>query len=225
MRFAGLALHDAVPDAKTIWLFREQLVRAGAVQRLFARFDAALAERGSLAKGGGIPEDWTPTRSHRYRATTAAISIPSPSAMACSRRPIALSVAPSNSAPASDVTRPPSNAATTRRPSALPKSNSSGLHSVGIGDLRRDGSSHSRKTTLTTQPPPCTYPCEKCGLALAGVAMAGEALHDRQWRRALEGPQARPPGGSYSSSAICCAALRNSSGVGGGGLSGISPGL
>ena len=24
MRFAGLALHDAVPDAKTIWLFREQ---------------------------------------------------------------------------------------------------------------------------------------------------------------------------------------------------------
>ena len=29
MRFVGLALHDAVPDAKTIWLFREQLVRAG----------------------------------------------------------------------------------------------------------------------------------------------------------------------------------------------------
>jgi hypothetical protein len=31
-----------VPDAKTIWLFREQLVRAGAFERLFARFDAAL---------------------------------------------------------------------------------------------------------------------------------------------------------------------------------------
>ena len=30
MRFIGLALHDAVPDAKTIWLFREQLARAGA---------------------------------------------------------------------------------------------------------------------------------------------------------------------------------------------------
>jgi len=26
MRFAGLALHDAVPDAKTIWLYREQLI-------------------------------------------------------------------------------------------------------------------------------------------------------------------------------------------------------
>jgi IS5 family transposase len=54
MRFAGLGLHDAVPDAKTIWLFREQLVRAGAFEALFARFDAALAERGYLAKGGQI---------------------------------------------------------------------------------------------------------------------------------------------------------------------------
>jgi IS5 family transposase len=25
MRFCGLALHDPVPDAKTIWLYREQL--------------------------------------------------------------------------------------------------------------------------------------------------------------------------------------------------------
>ena len=54
MRFAGLALHDPVPDAKTIWLFCEQLVRAGAFDRLFARFDAALCERGYLAKGGQI---------------------------------------------------------------------------------------------------------------------------------------------------------------------------
>jgi hypothetical protein len=28
MRFAGLALEDAVPDAKTVWLYREQLTRA-----------------------------------------------------------------------------------------------------------------------------------------------------------------------------------------------------
>ena len=54
MRFAGLALHDAVPDAKTIWLYREQLTRAGALARLFARFDAMLAERGFLAMGGQI---------------------------------------------------------------------------------------------------------------------------------------------------------------------------
>ena len=91
MRFAGLALHDAVPDAKTIWLFREQLVGAGAFNRLFARFDAALSERGYLAKGGqivdativearrprltqvekdvvksgGVPEDWKPARTRQ----------------------------------------------------------------------------------------------------------------------------------------------------------------
>jgi transposase, IS5 family len=54
MRFVGLALHDPVPDAKTIWLFREQLTRAGELTRLFERFDAALRERGYLALGGQI---------------------------------------------------------------------------------------------------------------------------------------------------------------------------
>jgi IS5 family transposase len=70
MRFAGLALHDAVPDAKTIWLFREQLVRAGAFERLFARFDAALSERGYLAKGGQIV-DATIVQARRPRLTQA----------------------------------------------------------------------------------------------------------------------------------------------------------
>src|SRR5512134_312075 len=54
MRFCGLALHDPVPDAKTIWLYREQLTRTGALQRLFERFDAILRERGYLAMGGQI---------------------------------------------------------------------------------------------------------------------------------------------------------------------------
>jgi transposase, IS5 family len=54
MRFVGLALHEPVPDATTVWLFREQLVQAGAIERLFARFDAALRERGWLAMGGQI---------------------------------------------------------------------------------------------------------------------------------------------------------------------------
>ena len=54
MRFVGLALHDPVPDAKTIWLFREQLTRAGAIERLFQRFDRTLRERGVLAMGGQI---------------------------------------------------------------------------------------------------------------------------------------------------------------------------
>ena len=33
MRFLGLSLGDRVPDAKTIWLFRERLTEAGAVRR------------------------------------------------------------------------------------------------------------------------------------------------------------------------------------------------
>src|SRR3712207_8851515 len=41
---------------------------------------------------------------------------------------IARSAAPKRSAPASEVTAPPSNAATTRRPAAGAKSNRSGLH-------------------------------------------------------------------------------------------------
>ena len=52
MRFLGLDLHGRVPDARTIWLFREMLTKAGAVEALFARFDAHLKEQGYLAMGG-----------------------------------------------------------------------------------------------------------------------------------------------------------------------------
>jgi len=54
MRFLGLGLGDKVPDAKTIWLFREHLVQAGAVENLFARFDRHLSKAGYLAMGGQI---------------------------------------------------------------------------------------------------------------------------------------------------------------------------
>jgi transposase, IS5 family len=54
MRFLGLGLADPVPDANTIWTFREALKRAGAVDVLFARFDATLREAGWLAMGGQI---------------------------------------------------------------------------------------------------------------------------------------------------------------------------
>jgi IS5 family transposase len=45
-RFLGLGEGDRVPDATTIWRFREALVEAGAIERLFARFDAHLKRRG-----------------------------------------------------------------------------------------------------------------------------------------------------------------------------------
>jgi IS5 family transposase len=54
MRFLGLDMDGTVPDAKTIWLFRERLARAGAVEKLFARFDRHLEEHGLMASGGQI---------------------------------------------------------------------------------------------------------------------------------------------------------------------------
>ncbi len=54
MRFLDLTLADRVPDARTIWLFREKLTRAGAIEPLFARFDAALRDSGYIAMSGQI---------------------------------------------------------------------------------------------------------------------------------------------------------------------------
>jgi IS5 family transposase len=68
LRFVGLALEDRVPDAKTLWLFREQLTRAGAIERLFARFDAGLRDAGYLAMGGQII-DATVIQARRPRLT------------------------------------------------------------------------------------------------------------------------------------------------------------
>jgi IS5 family transposase len=54
MRFLGLGLSDRVPDARTIWLFREKLSKAGAIKGLFERFDAALRAAGYIAMSGQI---------------------------------------------------------------------------------------------------------------------------------------------------------------------------
>ena len=54
MRFLGLELSDAVPDARTVWLFRERLIEAQAVETLFAQFDTMLAGHGFEASGGQI---------------------------------------------------------------------------------------------------------------------------------------------------------------------------
>ena len=54
MKFLGLELQDNVPDARTIWLFREQLIAAQAVEKLFALFDTMLETHGFRASGGQI---------------------------------------------------------------------------------------------------------------------------------------------------------------------------
>ena len=70
MRFVGLELSDRVPDAKTIWLYRETLAEAGAFERLFERFDAMLRVKGWLAMGGQIV-DATVVEARRPRLTKA----------------------------------------------------------------------------------------------------------------------------------------------------------
>jgi IS5 family transposase len=54
MQFLGLGLSDRVPDARTIWLFRERLTKAGAIRTLFERFDAMLRAAGYIAMSGQI---------------------------------------------------------------------------------------------------------------------------------------------------------------------------
>ena len=54
MRFLGLGLGARVPDEKTIWLFRELLVRAGTIGKLFDRFEAELEGQGYLAISGQL---------------------------------------------------------------------------------------------------------------------------------------------------------------------------
>lgn len=54
MRFLDLGLADRVPDAKTVWLYRDALAQAGKVEELFALFDGYLARQGYIARGGQI---------------------------------------------------------------------------------------------------------------------------------------------------------------------------
>src|SRR5205809_2510961 len=51
-RFLRLGIEDSIPDATTLWLFREKLAKAGVVEKLFERFDQHLAAKGYIARGG-----------------------------------------------------------------------------------------------------------------------------------------------------------------------------
>ena len=54
MRFLGFVLYDRVPGTKTIWLFRQLLVGAKAIEKLFDAFDEAPANHDYLAMSGQI---------------------------------------------------------------------------------------------------------------------------------------------------------------------------
>ena len=54
MRFLGLHLGDRVPDAKTIWLFRDTLTKANVVRVLFDAFNKQLEEANLITRTGTI---------------------------------------------------------------------------------------------------------------------------------------------------------------------------
>lgn len=53
-RFLGLAEDDRVPDATTIWLFRDALAKAGIIDELFLTFKKILNDAGFLLNKGSI---------------------------------------------------------------------------------------------------------------------------------------------------------------------------
>ena len=54
MRFLGLSIHSKVPDAKTIWLFKDTLTQNGAIEKLFRKFENELESKGIITRRGTI---------------------------------------------------------------------------------------------------------------------------------------------------------------------------
>jgi IS5 family transposase len=54
MQFLGLGLEDSVPDATTVWLFRQRLQEHELVEVLFENFESYLKEQGYQAQGGQV---------------------------------------------------------------------------------------------------------------------------------------------------------------------------
>jgi len=54
MRFLGLSLGDKIPDAKTIWLFRNNLTQANVTEELFRLFNRQLESQGIITHTGTI---------------------------------------------------------------------------------------------------------------------------------------------------------------------------
>ncbi len=53
-RFLGLSLCEAVPDSRTVWLFRETLMEAGTLERLFVAYRDQLLAAGLITREGAL---------------------------------------------------------------------------------------------------------------------------------------------------------------------------
>lgn len=54
MRFLGLGINNPVPDAKTIWLFRDKLTDGGMIEKLFGHLDKQLDKDGVIVHKGKL---------------------------------------------------------------------------------------------------------------------------------------------------------------------------
>lgn len=54
MRFLGLGINDPVPDAKTIWLFRDKLTQGNMIEKLFSALDRQLDKDGIIVHCGKL---------------------------------------------------------------------------------------------------------------------------------------------------------------------------
>ncbi len=54
MRFLGLGINDPVPDAKTIWLFRDKLTSGDMIEKLFSYLDKLLDKYGIIVHKGKL---------------------------------------------------------------------------------------------------------------------------------------------------------------------------
>lgn len=70
MRFLGLGMGDDIPDAKTIWAFRERLKEHGLTEKLFARFGEHLNRSGFDASPARTTRSSSKAKRFRSGATT-----------------------------------------------------------------------------------------------------------------------------------------------------------
>ena len=73
-RFLGLAIEDSIPDATTLWLFREKLAKAGLIEKLFDSFDQHLAAKATWRVAG---RSSTPASCRCRRSGTVVMRTPS----------------------------------------------------------------------------------------------------------------------------------------------------
>src|SRR3954449_8189411 len=69
-RFLRLGIEDGIPDATTLWLFREKLAKASLIEKLFARSTSILRRRATWR----VAVRWLMPRSCRCRSNATAVT-------------------------------------------------------------------------------------------------------------------------------------------------------